>query len=368
MGKIRIIFTSDDFKTNNWGKELEKSEFEIILNPTDRLKYLNTILRFARPLIRQYLLKEKIHVFIFRYLNDSKHLRVSLEFLLRDMLTIILCKLLNVRMIWLLHNIDRETIEHFPRITRLRRALINRFTRNVLVTDPLLIDYAVQYGIERERVDWICFGRPDYGTPDLRNIHLYQQISDFKNTLKSRGLGNIITGLCVSAKADKKAHYLHAESIVGLCGDQGDICVILVLIGDFPEGREFVEAKKRAMESPWILLIEETFPVNESYIADQIDFFYRSMTDWSVAYSLYVASDQKKPVITHRQGALSDIVEKESIGYVIDDNKTDIPAYIAGSLGTWDHQPAATFLKKRSWETGANRLMAAILKTGLKHF
>jgi glycosyltransferase involved in cell wall biosynthesis len=366
LGKIRIIFTSDDFKTRHWGKELEKFGCEIILNPTDRLTYLNTILRFARPLIRQYLLRKKIDVFIFRYLNDSKHLRVSLEFLLRDILTIILCKLINVRMIWLLHNIDKETIEHFPGITKIRRALVKLASSRVLVTDPLLIDYAVQYGIKRERVDWICFGRPVYGSPDLRNIRLHQQISDFKNTLRSRGMKNIITGLCVSAKADKKAHYLHADTIVGRCSHQGETCVILVLIGDFPEGGDFADAKKRAMESPWILLIEETFPVNESYIADQIDFFYRSMTDWSVAYSLYVASDQKKPVITHRHGALSDIVEKESIGYVIDDSETDIPAYIARSLSTWDHQPA--FLDIRSWETGAQRLNSTILKTGVKQF
>jgi hypothetical protein len=366
LDKIRILFTSDDFKTLHWGKELEKSGCEIILNPTDRLRYLNTILRFARPLIRQYRLRKKIHVFIFRYLNDSNHLRVSIEFLLRDLLTIVVCKLLNVRMIWLLHNIDRETIEHFPGITKMRRALINLVASRVLVTDPLLIDYAVQYGIERGRVDWICFGRPVYSTPDPRNLLLHQQISDFKNTLRSRGIKNIVTGLCVSAKADKKAHYLHAGSIVGMCGDQDDSCVILVLIGIFPENAEFTEAKKRAMESPWILLIEESFPVNESYIADQIDFFYRSMTDWSVAYSLYVASEQNKPVITHRQGALSDIVEKEQIGYVIEDDETDIPGFITVSAGSWDHQAAGTFLKTRSWETGARRLINTIRKTGLK--
>lgn len=366
MAKIRILFYSDDFKTHQWGTELEKAGCEIVPNTKVRVQFLNVVLKHANTLIKKFFDRERVHVFVFRYLNDSKYLRVSLELFIRDLLTIIVCKLTNAKVIWLMHNIDKETNEYFPFICKMRRAIVSMASHRVLVTDPHLIDYAIQYGIKKNRLDWICFGIPERTVPDQRNIELRDQILDFKNTLQRAGIKKPVVGLCVSAKARKKTHYIYADSIVGVCKNRSDTCVILVMIGNFPDGEEYREAKQRVMESPYILYIDESFPVNETFIADQIDFFYRSMTDYSIAYTLYVACELEKPVITHPLGALPVIIGKEGIGFVIQGNEVDIPALIVRFLASWDPQGGRNFLTKRSWETGAQRLLDNIQKTGIK--
>ncbi|MFU8861780.1 MAG: hypothetical protein ACNA8K_15295, partial [Cyclonatronaceae bacterium] len=139
------MFTSDDFKTRQWGNVLEKSGFEIVQNERWHIKLLDMVARHARILIRKFICGQRVHVFIFRYLNDDKHLRVSIELLIRDIITIMVSLLTRTRVIWLMHNIDRETIVHYPGITKMRRAIVNRFAHYVLVTDRLLIAYAVQH-------------------------------------------------------------------------------------------------------------------------------------------------------------------------------------------------------------------------------
>jgi glycosyltransferase involved in cell wall biosynthesis len=365
LKKIRIMFSQDDFKSRSWGKELEKAGCEIILNQKRRYKYLKIILMHPGVLWNCFINRRRVHVFIFRYLNDKKYLRVSLELLFRDVLTILVCLLTNTRIIWIMHNIDRETHEYFPSIIKVRRALVKYSSRKILVTDPNLIEYAIQCGVRREKLDWICFGVPLHLKPVERDIDLRNRIVEFKKNLYKTGFRNIVTGLCASTMAPKKTHYLHADSIVGKTGDDPGSCVVLILIGKFPEGDVFEAARRKAMESPYILFFDETFPVNEPSLTDQIDFFYRSLSDYSIAYSIYVASDLDKPVITHKIGALADLVQRENIGFVIPDNETDIPGFIFRSVRSGDMHSAGNFLATRSWEKGASKLLINIQQTGL---
>lgn len=365
MSEIRIQFYFDDFKTENWGRELEKLGCEVVKNPSKKLKYFSNIFWHARILLKQFFRKKKVHVFVFRYLNDSIYLRVSLEYLIRDLITVIVCKALNIKIIWFLHNIDRETKVRYPLISRMRRTLVSYASDRVLVTDPHLIEFALSNGIDEKKLDWICFGVPDKSIPDEQNLSLRSNIEKFKHCFYQKGFKKVVVGLCVSEPAKKKAHYLYADSIVGPCNEPEDICVILVMIGHYPEGVKYQDAKQRVKKSPYILYIEESFYVNELYIADHIDFFYRSLSDQSVAYTLYVACDLNKPVITHNIGALPQIVERENIGFVIRD-KTHELSDIVISLAAWNSEGNKNFLKERTWKIAAERMLGNIKKAGVQ--
>lgn len=364
MAKIRILFYTDDFKTDHWGRELEKNGCEIVPNAKEKLKYFSNILRHARIILKQLYKGKRVHVFVFRYLNDNKHLRVSLEYLIRDVLTVILCKLTNIKILWILHNINKETIVHFPLICKLRRAIISFMSKRVLVTDPHLMKHALEHGIKKSRLDWTCFGIPPKIVLDERNRKLKKQIVDFKKSFHKNGIPHVAVGLCVSERAKKKVHYLHADSIVGKCKEREDACVILIMIGKYPAGKEFRKAKQRVSSSPFILYIDESFPVNEPYIAEHVDFFYRDMTDYSIAYTLYVACNVRKPVFTHNFGALPGIIENENIGFTLNGSLHN-QSKIVSLLESWSSEGSKRFLEKRNWKTGAERLLNNIHKTGI---
>lgn len=364
MSKIRILFYENDFKTDHWESELEKNGCEVIPNAKANLKYFSAIFRHVRIILKQLYKRERVDVFVFRYLNDHKLLRATLQYLIRDLLTVILCKITNVKILWIMHNIDRETIVHFPLICKIRRAMVRFASKRVLVTDPHLMNYALEHGIKKNRLDWICFGIPSKKRLDDRNIKLKNQIVDFKNSFHKDGIRHVAVGLCVSKKAKKKVHYLYADSIVGRSEEREDACVVLVMIGKYPSGEKFHKAKQRVSDSPYILYIDESFPVNEPYIADYVDFFYRSMSDYSIAYTLYVACNVRKPVFTHDLGVLPGIIEKENIGFTLNGSPHELPK-IFSSLESWSPDGSKTFLAKRNWKTGAERLLDNIYKSGI---
>lgn len=356
----RILFHGDDFKSRIWGEELKKYNYKVI-ERADR-----TLASHLKIILSGVYNQQRIHVFIFRYLNDCPSLYESNLHLIRDILIVCLCKILRIKIFWILHNIDRETQQHHPLLTRAKRKIVYSASKKIFVTDPNLVDVAAKYGIQKDKVSWICFGRPCRQKPDKKNIDLRSQIKSFRRKLEQENNSPVFLGLCVSEPAEKKLHYLKASSIVGVSKNENKGCVGLVMIGSFPEGQTFEDAKLRVQKSPYILFIEDSFFVNEPFISDQIDFFYRSLNDQSVPYTLYVATDVKKPMITHRVGALPTIVGRENLGYIIAEDEKDIPGSIIQSIKSWNPAGAENFLKNRSWEIAAMRIKSAIENEDIK--
>lgn len=353
MGTKRILFSIEDFKTVLWGQELKKYNCEVVSNGP---RFYSQII----ILVSYFFQNKRIHGFVFRYLNDNQSLYESVLFFLRDFLTILACKILRVKIIWLMHNIDQETHQNYPRLSRARRKMVSAASLRIFVTDPNLIEVAERYGFKKHKLDWTCFGTLQRDKPNQKNIELREKILRFRESLKLLGNSKIVIGLCVSEPARKKNHYLRADSIVGKCKVMEDFCVGLVIISKYPGGAEFELAKKRTKESPYIMLIEDSFSVDEAFIADQFDFFYRGLTDQSIAYTLYVAANLGKPTIVHNTGALPLVVERERLGYIIDDRETEIPDKIASQIQCWNPANAKKFLGDRNWQTGAKRLLQAI--------
>jgi len=349
MSLVRVLFAIDDFKTLCWSRYFDQARC-CAVNPGPG--FFPRLLQLLPGLVG----RRRVDVFVFRYLNDSRCALKSLLLVVREALTIFICRLSGVRVIWLLHNIDRETVCYYPRLTRLRRTLVHVASERILVTDPNLVEVAARHGIRAGKLDWICFGAPFREPPDTVNQTLKQHIAAFRSALHNAGAKQVLLGLCVSAPAVKKTHFLDAVTVVGRTGRSPGATVALVMIGTFPQDPEFDRARQEILASPYIMLIEEAIAVNEYYIADEIDFFYRSMNDQSVAYTSYVASALEKPLFTQARGALAMMVERERLGFVIPRDESDVPGFIAGSMQRWQPRGGRDFLATRNWETGADRL------------
>lgn len=349
---MKILFFINDFKTAFWGAELRQFNYEVAEREHRFFSHIKIILT-------GYFKKEKIDAFIFRYLNDHKSLVESTLYFFRDLLIICLCKILRVKILWILHNIDRETQQNYPFLSQARRKLIHLASKKILVTDSNLVEVAQKYGISETKIDWLCFGKPTKETPNHKNIELRKKITAFRQRLNNYG-STVWLGLCVSESSQKKLHYLMADSVVGVPADFDNSVVGLVLIGKFPEGPNFDLAKRRVKGSPYILFIDDSFMVNEPFISDTIDFFYRSLSDQSVPYTLYIAASLKKPIVTHNFGALPLLINREGLGFVLEKNKKDFPSQIVDNIVSWSPTGAEPFLKNRSWKIGAIQLKKAI--------
>lgn len=348
----KILFFVNDFKTDLWGAELKKFNYEVMQRE-------NRFLSHIKILLTGYFKRERIDAFIFRYLNDHKSLNHSILYLLRDILIIFVCKLLGTKILWILHNIDRETKQYHPRLIAFRRKIIHFASKKVMVTDPNLQEVAAENGIVSKKIDWLCFGIPDCVPQNRKNVELKNRITFFKNQLQKSG-EIVRIGLCVSGPARKKLHYLLADTIVGKSSKIPNKVVGLVFIGNFPVGPKFDLAKKRIQESPYILFIDDSFEVNESYISEQIDFYYRSLSDLSVPYTVYVAANERKPIVTHNFGALPLLIKKERLGFIVDIDEKEIQAKISDYVGSWSSKSADQFLEDRTWTIAATRLIRAI--------
>jgi topoisomerase IA-like protein len=102
------------------------------------------------------------------------------------------------------------------------------------------------------------------------------------------------------------------------------------------------------------------FEVNESFISDQIDFYYRSLSDLSVPYTVYVAANERKPLVTHNFGALPILIKKERLGFIIDTDEKENQIKFSDYVASWSPKGAAQFLEDRTWEIAATRLIRAI--------
>ena len=328
LGKTRILFSVDDFKSARWTDELIRYNTEVL--PSGAHTYSEIL-----AILKGFVKRQRVHLFVFRYLNDHRTFRRSLKYLIRDTLIILISNLLGTRILWVMHNVDRETVCYHPRLNRLRRMMIQKGAERILVTDPHLLPIAEDFGVSRNKLGWTCFGPPKPREVDLENKKLKKEIGQFREHLQSEGFDSVYLGLCASKAAEKKNHYLKAHTVVGASDENKKSCVGLIMVGNFPKGPDFEIAKEEVIDSPFILYIEQSLSVNEAYIQDEIDFFYRSMTDQSVAYTLYVACKLDKPVFTHNTGALPVIVEKEEIGWVIRTVR-DVPGFISRNLQNWN--------------------------------
>src|SRR5690606_14019778 len=102
---------------------------------------------------------------IIRYLNDYPSFLKTILRTFSEFFLIGICKIANIKVFWICHNVDRESTQHFPKISELRRNIIAFYSLRIFVMDTLLVEFAKHtFPKHRDKIDYISFGEIEGNT------------------------------------------------------------------------------------------------------------------------------------------------------------------------------------------------------------
>lgn len=353
MKNNTIFFLQKDFKYKGWANELNK------------LKNLSTIvnkgyysLSFLVLWKSFFLKKYRVKAVVIRYLNDRKSFVNSLGNMISDYLIVFSCLMTGTKILWIKHNVDRETFIYYPWINKRRVALFEKFSHKIFITDLLLIKYLKED--LHYKVDWISFGVFDnHNINDTRNTEIHNHVLEF---LKKGKEEEFYTGLTITSGFEKFYHFKEFLPFVEKFNTKHKNKKIrMVIIGSFPPSDFYEEIKKQIISSEYFLFIQNKERIEVERYEQIIDFIYRSVDDKSVSFSLYDAIKLKKPVITGKRGFVSEFVDYYEVGFSIKDFHQEFHHELDTFLQNWTGNKSEEFLKKYNWKAGAYQLYKEIL-------
>ena len=314
---MSIIISGTCGKAKAWKAHLSLEGINVILlnsNP------------FLLPLRLFYkAIRENVSVFVFRYLNDYSSLFKSALVFVCFVATLVLCRAFNIRVVWLCHNINSETNNHFPRITDIKRRMLLRIASEFAVTSPLLKAHFELFFGKKAR-----FVFPIQSDWDAKNKagskELIQNTLDYRDRyLKGT---SVRIGLCVTSVADKCAHFVKYREILDTFNKER-INVVIVFVGDFTRYNDVDYVASLIKDQRQDLLVfDRKIDFDERTVAASFDFIYRSLSDISFSQSFYNSAFVGVPLLTNDVGLGAEIVRKYKVGYVfsskdLSSNKVD---------------------------------------------
>lgn len=349
MKKINyILIHKNDDKTKGFSKEFPKDTELVGMEKTPLLMPLYLM----KNIIQR---KRKPKAFIFRYLNDYKSFSKTLIRLISDVITVLLVKLLGIKLIWINHNVDKESIENHPLITRIRRKVIVKSSNKVVVMDKHLIDYASKtLNIDKRKVDFITFGKPAMNEEINVNNEIHTKIKKFIEDDKAER--NSLIGLSIGNPNEKVLQPLLTNELIEKSQKVG-INIKVILAGPMSEymQKRNINEYKKLINNPNVLFIDGKVQINEKYIARYIDFYWRVYDDYSVPFTVYNAAYLSKPILTMEKGFLNEMVSKYNLGFVLKDEFANVEN-IFEELKTNRSSEYKEFIDEHNWGFAAMRL------------
>lgn len=350
-----ILIQGDDVKTRMWRAEALRLGVEVAGIPGSPMKipvYLaRTLLRRGRPV-----------AIVYRYLNDYPSLVRTLMRTLAEIIGLFACVLLSIRVVWICHNVDRESLSYFPRLSAFRRAMFTRWAKMVLVTDEHLLKYARRYLPEaRAKLGTVTFGPYTRRVSDLSSRELNEAIKAFVHRSKSDsdGANGTLIGLCAGAATWKMAHYERIPRLLEEARQAGYSLYVIVVgpIGPFFGARN--PAILRFLEEDHRVFFHDGYvALDEVELAQHIDFYWRAYLDLSVAFSLYVAASVGKPILAQGPGFVAEAVSRYRLGAVVQDDFTNISSALQ-AVRHWNPEATRKFFEDHNWMAGAKSLIEA---------
>lgn len=288
---------------------------------------------------------------IVRYLNDTQSLLRSFFSMLSVFVVIFTSKLFRIKIIWLLHNVDKETNENYPNLIKAKRMVVGKFASMIFVTDPLLVTVATKkYPGWKDKIDYITFGlRSRNSKTDSKFFN--KKLIDFmrKNSAK-----RVLIGFCPTSAGDKCIHIHNAAQLIEKA-NAVNVEVRLVICGDLSAYLRANPRLKEELNHEQIYLVDEYVQYNPLDISPYIDFYWRSLSDESVSYTLYEAATIKKPILTLSYGFMGRAVAYYKLGAVLNKHMGNMESTL-DELTNWDEQAAHSFLESHTWDNAARKI------------
>lgn len=277
----------------------------------------------AQDLIR-LLFKPGPKRLIFRYQNSVRNVLSDSAYTLIIVLIAVFSRPLNVELYWILHNIDKETIDKYPRLTLIRRWILDRYCRAIFVTDPLFKD---RFFRDSDRHHTITFGPKDNGSVSIENL---AAISEARRRFD-------IVALCLGAKGEKYRHFDRLQYLTQLASEHGKSILFIV-------PRHVVHSGDN------VLAIDED-NLDERQVAPYVDLVYRVNEDISMPYTVYAACEAQIPIVTSRDFFTYEIIQTYGIGFSEEE-------YFVAMQKDIDQvkKNMAKFMESRQWDSLAKAM------------
>ncbi|MFD1173224.1 hypothetical protein [Oceanobacillus picturae] len=344
------LIQDDDTKSQNLAKEMPEIELYRVNGSTNKIPLL-----LIKQIIKR---RKKPKAVILRYLNDSTSFIKSIIRFITNLVTVFLSKLLGVRLIWICHNVDKESKEYFPYLVRLRRKIVTKFSDKILVTDKLLIKHAAKIlKVNEAKIDFITFGNPSINQNHNTN-DLGQEIIEF---IQKNNNENTLFGLSIGNPNKKVLQPFYTIDLIEKAIKFGvDLKIILGgPLSDFIKKHD-MDTYKKLIDNPNVLFLDGKVKVNESYISQFIDFYWRVYDDYSVPFTVYNAAYLKKPILTMGKGFLSEMVFEYELGSILENNMSNVVNAIK-NLEKDRTRSYDQFTETHNWSIGAKQLYKIII-------
>lgn len=321
-----------------------------------------TPLELARNMIKR---RARPRAVVIRYLNDYPSLLRTVVRAVSECLTIAACLCLRIRIVWLCHNVDRESSENYPMVSRYRRKVHGKFASKILVTDPLLVRHAkLNVPYSEGKLGWLTFGDPR--VVEMRSTHhteVFKRVESFVESVRRpEGAGDgkrVIIGVTVGSPSKKKLEtYRRIPSLIAAAGHYG-YSLRMIVLGPVREMIKEEDARLlRELESnPAILFIGDRYvEIDNEALGSLVDFYWRVYTDLSVPYSVYHAASVGRPTVTMRVGFLYEMIQEYGLGVVIDDDFNNLKCGFDRVLA-WPLHGTNHFTRTHNWKTGSEALV-----------
>lgn len=308
IGYSKVIIQGSDFKAKAWMQSLESKAVHF----NNIRSLLLAVLSYDRKCC------------IFRYLNSESNFFKDLIYTFVICLVCLLKKLLRLDIYWILHNVDKETKDTYPQLTKIKRKVISLSAKKIFVTDSLFLKESSMYF---PKVFPISFG------PKHNGVTKNETITDVQKF--SKKFDFVI--LCLGAVGPKYLHYDKLE--------------FLAEIGERHNKKVgFVVSKNILSPSENILLIDEP-NIDESAINSFIDGIYRINDDISMPYTVYAACTAGIPLISNVECWTFKILQEYGIGF------SEEVFFTANEKQIYDvKKNMDVFLSNKSWQSLAENL------------
>lgn len=336
-----LIFPKSDVKYSCWANALNKRGLKTFAMDTYYPLYLFLLLIFRVRFLCSTL------VYVPRYLNGNDSYGKAFIYLVVDIFSVALCKILRIKIVWFLHNIDEETYHYPAKIVDARRYFFGRYANKILVMDRLLLDEN-ELDRYRDKVDYICFGEAEnvssYGLDESRCCEIKKWVS-----LKRKE--GVLVGACFTSRQDKNISLKCIEEI--LEADTLNKWYFVVVGGGGPGMYDKLKMQERCF------VYEDSFKIPNEMLSE-FDFSFKVSTDKSILLSVYGSCSNNIPFLTINYGSIARIVEAYNIGCVLDkgfSKKQLEDCFLRVKYGEYGYKE---FLDSHNWDVAAKRIEEAL--------
>jgi DNA-binding ferritin-like protein (Dps family) len=346
-----LIIQKDDIKTGKWSMSFKKEGINLIPQKGSAIK--------APFFLVYYILKtqNRPNGYIVRYLNDYPGLGKTLLRFFSEIFLIFLSRILNIRLFWICHNVDKESEAYFPSLSERRRNLFARNSEIIFVTDQLLIDKAKEvFPKHQHKIDFITFGviendRKDEIKPFEKEI--LKLINNRREYTELNGYRFKVVFCAGMPKSEKSLHFDFLLELIEMAKLNG-IYLQAIVSGDFKNSERGNYLLKSYSGHEHIYLFDRYTQFSKEFVNKAVDYYWRGYSDYSVPYTVYEAATHKKPILALNNGFFRKFIKFYKLGESIDlntGNFSEVIDEIEQDKFLYDE-----FLETHKWDVFAKKI------------